>query len=99
MAKQIHLFDVIVRPVVSEKSNIQTEKNNQYTFEVALDANKIQIKEAVEIIFDVDVLKVNTAIMPAKRGQRGRWIYVRKKMWKKAVVTVAPGQAINIFGS
>lgn len=97
MAKELHLYDVIVRPVITEKSNAAADDNNQYTFEVNETANKIQIKEAVEIIFDVDVLKVNTMVMPKKRGKRGRKFYTRKSSWKKAVVTVAAGQSIDLF--
>ena len=69
---ELHLYDVIKRPVVTEKSAIQSDDLNQYVFEVAPDSNKIQIKEAIEVIFDVDVVKVNTMVMPAKRGRRGR---------------------------
>lgn len=98
MAKELHLYDVIVRPVVTEKANINAE-SKQYTFEVARKANKIQIKEAVEIIFDVDVLSVNTMVMPAKRARRGRRVYLRTHEWKKAVVTVAPNQEIDLFNN
>jgi large subunit ribosomal protein L23 len=97
MAKAINLYDILVRPVVTEKSNIASADQNQFTFEVAINANKIQIKEAVEIIFDVDVVKVSTMVMPPKRARRGRRIYVRKKAWKKAVVKLAPGQNIDLF--
>ncbi|GAB4575840.1 MAG: 50S ribosomal protein L23 [Anaerolineae bacterium] len=93
----IHLYDVIVRPVVTEKSSAVADDLRQYTFEVDMRANKIQIKEAVEVIFDVTVDKVATMVMPAKRGQRGRRIYQRKKAWKKAIVTLAPGQSIDLF--
>jgi large subunit ribosomal protein L23 len=93
----IHLYDILVRPVVTEKTNIMADDHRQYSFEVDSRANKIQIKEAVEVIFDVQVDKVATMVMPAKRGQRGRRIYQRKKAWKKAVVTLAPGQSIDLF--
>jgi len=98
MAKGLHLYDVILRPIVSEKTKIAMDELNQYTFEVDLNANKIQIKEAVEIIFDVDVMRVNTMILPLKKGRRGRKQYVRKQSWKKAIVQLAPGQNINLFG-
>lgn len=98
MTKALDKYDVILRPIVSEKSNIVMDELNQYTFEVALNANKIQIKEAVEIIFDVDVLRVNTMVIPLKKGRRGRKLYTRKQSWKKAVVQIAPGQNINLFG-
>lgn len=94
---ELSLWDVLLRPVVTEKSNIQQADENQYTFEVNRKANKLQIRDAVETIFDVDVLDVRTMVMPAKRGRRGRKFYIRKKSWKKAVVTVAPGQTIDVY--
>jgi large subunit ribosomal protein L23 len=93
----LHLYDVIVRPVITEKSTVQADDNNQFVFEVAPTANKIQIKEAIELIFEVDVVKVNTMVMPAKRGRRGRNWYMRSKQWKKAIVTLPPGQTIELF--
>jgi large subunit ribosomal protein L23 len=95
---ELHLYDVIRRPVITEKSERLTEEHNVYIFEVDLRANKPLIKEAVEAIFDVEVLRVRTAIMPAKRGKRLRRAYIRKKQWKKAYITVAPGQNINLYG-
>lgn len=97
MAGEMHLFDVIRRPVITEKANFVGEYLNQYTFEVDMRANKIQIKDAIEIIFDVDVERVNTMVMAPKRGQRGRTSYIRRPKWKKAVVSVARGQSINLF--
>ncbi len=94
---ELHIYDVIRRPVVTERSTQLTEDENQFVFEVALNANKLQIKEAVEVIFDVTVLKVNTMIMPAKRGRRGRTDYVRSKEWKKAIVTLQAGDTIEQF--
>ncbi len=93
----IHLYDVIVRPVVTEKTNVMASEDRQYTFQVDVRANKVQIKEAVEVIFDVTVDKVATMIMPAKRGRRGARTYQRKKAWKKAVITLLPGQSIDLF--
>ena len=93
----LHIYDVIKRPVVTEKSTIQADDLNQYVFEVAGNANKIQIKEAVEVIFDVTVEKVRTMVQPAKRGRRGRNWYVRHRQWKKAVVTLAEGNEIDLF--
>lgn len=94
---ELHLYDVIRRPVITEKSNLELEEKNHYTFEVAKDANKVQIKEAVETIFDTEVVKVRTMVMPAKRGRRGRKWYVRRRQWKKAIVTLADGQSIDLF--
>ena len=94
---EVHLYDVIVRPVVTEKSSLLSDEYNQYVFEVTPQANKIQIREAVEVIFDVDVTNVRTMIMPAKRGRRGRNWYRRTKQWKKAIVTLASGDSIELF--
>ncbi|NWG17839.1 MAG: 50S ribosomal protein L23 [Chloroflexi bacterium] len=96
---ELHPYDVIIRPVVTEKSSIQSEDLNQYVFEVHPDANKIQIKEAVELVFpnDVKVAKVRTMVMPAKRGQRGRRWYLRSRQWKKAIVTLEAGHKIELF--
>jgi large subunit ribosomal protein L23 len=93
----LHLYDVIKRPVITEKSNLQSTDLNQYVFEVSETANKIQIKEAVQVIFDVAVIQVRTMIQPAKRGRRGRKWYMRSKQWKKAIVTLAEGDEIELF--
>ena len=96
---ELHIYDVLRRPVVSEKTAIMTDEKNQYVFEVAAEANKIQIKEAVQVIFEVEVVKVNTMIVPAKRGRRGRNWYLRSRQWKKAVVTLAADQKIEFFNT
>jgi len=96
---ELHIYDVLRRPVVSEKTAVMTDEKNQYVFEVADEANKIQIKEAVEVIFEVEVVKVNTMVVPAKRGRRGRNWYLRSKQWKKAVVTLAKDQKIELFNT
>ena len=96
---ELHIYDVLRRPVVSEKTAVMTDEKNQYVFEVAEESNKIQIKEAVEVIFEVEVVKVNTMIVPAKRGRRGRNWYLRSKQWKKAVVTLAKDQKIELFNT
>jgi large subunit ribosomal protein L23 len=92
-----HIYEVIRRPVITEKSNALSDDLDKYVFEVALDANKLQVKEAVEVIFDVEVHKINTMVMPAKRGRRGRKWYMRSKSWKKAIVTLEPGYSIKLF--
>jgi large subunit ribosomal protein L23 len=94
---ELHLYDVLRRPVITEASSALMEKHNQYVFEVHVDANKPQIRQAVETIFDVKVVKVNTMIMPAKRGMRGRHEYRRSREWKKAIVTLQAGDKIEIF--
>ncbi len=91
----LHIYDIILRPIVTEKSNLQAEAG-QYVFEVAPKANKIQIREAIELLFEVKVAKVNTMIMPAKHGVRGRSSYVRSRQWKKAIVTLSEGK-IELF--
>jgi large subunit ribosomal protein L23 len=94
---ELHIYDVIRRPVITEKSSVQSDELNQFVFEVAQEANKIQIKEAIEVIFEVSVAKVNTMVMPAKRGRRGRNWYMRSKQWKKAIVTLNAGDTIELF--
>ena len=90
----LHLYDVLLRPVTTEETQKLMELN-QYVFEVALEASKPEIKAAVQEIFDVKVKKVNTVIMPAKRGVRGRHEYWRTKEWKKAIVTLEDGETIE----
>ncbi len=96
---ELHLYDVIRRPVITEKSTAMVDDENKYVFEVDSRANKIQIKEAVEEIFELEgqVLKVNTMVMPAKRGRRGKNVYTRSAQWKKAIVTVEDGVTIELF--
>ena len=93
------IYDVLRRPILTEKSSHQYAKLNQYVFEVDKNANKSMIKEAVEAIFDVKVLRVNTMIVPAKRSRRAlsRRVLIRKSAYKKAVVTLAPGNTIGVF--
>jgi large subunit ribosomal protein L23 len=97
MTEGLHLYDIIKRPVITEKSHDMATLHNKYVFEVDMRANKIQIAEAVFKIFDVDVLGVQTMIVAPKRGTRGRRTYVRRGAWKKAIVTVRPGQTIAAF--
>lgn len=94
---ELHLYDILKRPVITEKAAVQSDELNQYVFEVAPEANKQQIKEAIEVIFEVTVVKVNTMVMPAKRGRRGRNWYVRSRQWKKAIVTLPQDQTIELF--
>jgi large subunit ribosomal protein L23 len=87
---------VLLRPVISEKSVIETERNN-YTFAVARDANKFQIKAAVEEQFNVDVLGVRVLTVKPKQKRRGRRQMGTVPGWRKAVVTIAEGQKIEFF--
>lgn len=94
----MHWREVIRRPVITEKSSILADEENQYTFEVDPRANKVQIKQAVELAWpDVIVEKVRVANMPAKRARRWRRITTRKGGYKKAIVTLAPGTSIDLF--
>ncbi|TEU15641.1 MAG: 50S ribosomal protein L23 [Anaerolineales bacterium] len=92
----MHVYEVIKRPIDTEKTRYQAEEG-KYTFEVDRRANKHQVKEAVEGIFDVEVLSVNTINVPAKRGRYGRRVVTRRPAWKKAIVTLAPGERIDVF--
>jgi large subunit ribosomal protein L23 len=87
---------VLVRPVISEKSTYETDRNN-YTFMVARDANKLQVKAAVEAQFKVNVLGVRVVNVKPKQKRRGRRTLGMVPGWKKAVVTIAAGQKIELF--
>lgn len=89
--------DVILKPVVSEKSYAASDRG-QYTFVVAPGANKVQIKQAIEQIFNVKVTSVNTLHRLGKR-QRTRTGFGQRVNEKRAIVTVAQGQTIDIFGN
>ena len=94
----MHPYDILKRPVITEKSNFQSDLLGQYTFEVDRRANKQQIKGAVEIVFDVTVERVRVINMPAKRARRyGRREVVRRSAWKKAIITLASGDRIEFF--
>ena len=92
----LHPSQVLIRPVVSEKSYGQIA-NNQYTFQVHQDAHKTQIRQAVEQLFEVKVVGVNVSKVQAKPKRRGL-IRGTRQGWKKAIVEVAAGQSIEIFG-
>lgn len=93
------LHDVLRRPIVTEKSNFQSSTLGQYVFEVASGASKAEIKEAVEALFGVNVLRVNVINSPPKRTRRlrSRRLLVRRRSYRKAVVTLAAGQRIDLF--
>jgi large subunit ribosomal protein L23 len=93
------VYDVLRRPIITEKTNYLNSDLHQYVFEVAVDSNKVLVKDAVELLFDVDVLRVNIVNVPAKRSRRARSrrLKVRRSGYKKAVVTLAQGDTIAIF--
>jgi len=87
---------IIKRPIITEKSNLGKSTYSQYTFEVDSDANKIEIKEAIEKIFKVKVLHIRTLNVLGKRKRLGRSIGKRPD-WKKAIVTLRMGEHIEFF--
>ena len=91
--------EVLRRPLVTEKSSRQSGRLSQYSFEVAPNATRTMVKDAVETMFDVTVSSVNILNTPAKRGRRAksRRLLVRKSGFKKAIVTLAEGQTLEIF--
>jgi len=94
----MHLYEVIKRPIITEKTQYLAAQHGQYTFEVDRRANKTQVKRAVETIYGVRVVGVNTMTMPTKAAKRwGRRRVVRRPVWKKAVVTLVEGDKIPVF--
>ena len=93
------IYEVLRRPLVTEKSSYQSGKMNQYSFIVADNATRTQVKDAIETLYDVSVVRVNVINVPAKRGRRlrSRRLLVRKQAYKKAIVTLAEGQRLEIF--
>lgn len=91
----MHLYEVLRRPLITEK-NTTLQIQNKYAFEVAEEANKPQVKQAVEKAFKVKVTAVNTLTVPGKLRRIGRQ-QVLTRSWKKAVVTLKPGDKIEIF--
>lgn len=89
-------YDIIIRPVVTEKTNIQKEAANQVTFEVDRKANRIEVRRAIERIFNVRVANVRTMQIRGKFKRRGR-ILGKRRDWKKAIVTLRPGDRIEFF--
>jgi len=96
------LSEVLVKPVLSEKINKQTDKMNRYAFIVGRKANKLEIKKAVEQFYGVQVTDVNTAVMPGKaksRNTKAGVVSGRKPAKKKAYVTVAEGETIDLYST
>jgi large subunit ribosomal protein L23 len=93
------IYDVLRRPLVTEKSNYQNRELKQYVFEVTSDATKSLVKDAVETLFDVHVVRVNMINVPARRTRRwrSRRVLVRRSSYKKAVVLLQEGETIGIF--
>ncbi len=93
----MELYDVIKRPLITEKSTILREEGNAYVFMIDRKATKIDVRRAVEKIFKVTVTDVRTVNVRGKKKRFGR-IMGRRNHWKKAVVTLAPGDSIDVYG-
>ncbi len=94
------IYDVLVRPLVTEKSSYQSSKLSQYVFVVSQEATRGMVKDAIETLFEVSVARVNIMNAPAKRGRRSksRRLLVRRASFKKAIVTLAEGsKPLEIF--
>ena len=95
MPKEIHPYAILLRPIITEKTTVRTGAG-KYVFEVDVRANKNQIKDAVQIAFNVRVQEVNTMVMKGKPKRFGRKVTNRPD-WKKAIVTLVPGDKIELF--
>jgi len=95
----ITVYDILRRPMVTEKTSYQSGRLNQYSFVVSDDATRSSVKDAVETLYDVKVTRVNIINTAAKRGRRlrSRRMSVRKPAFKKAIITLADGQTLPIF--
>ncbi|HNZ02611.1 MAG TPA: 50S ribosomal protein L23 [Myxococcota bacterium] len=89
-------FDVIRRPIITEKANVDKERRNTYHFEVPLKVGRQEIREAVEAVFQVKVEAVRTSIVRGKQKRVGRHVG-RRPDWKKAIVTLREGDTIDLF--
>ena len=96
------LSDVLIKPILSEKANKQSEKFNRYAFVVDRKANKLEIKKAVELFYGVQVEEVNTMVVPSKlksKYTKAGYIVGRKPAKKKAMVTVVVGETIDLYSA
>ena len=89
-------YEILRRPLITEKSTVEKDKGNKLVFEVDQRANKIEIKQAVEQMFKVNVLDVTTMTMRGKKKRVGRF-FTKRPDWKKAMVTIKPGQRVEFF--
>ncbi len=98
----MNLSEVLVKPILTEKANAQQEKMRRYAFRVNRKANKLEIKKAVEGFYGVTVTDVNTAVVPAKhktRSTKAGMVQGRKPAYKKALVTIAEGDTIDLYSN
>lgn len=87
---------IIIRPLLTEKATAQTAGDNTYAFEVGRDATRIEVKEAVQALFGVKVEDVRTMVVRGKMKRFGRY-FGKRPNWKKALVTVAEGEDLNVY--
>jgi large subunit ribosomal protein L23 len=92
----VNEYDIVIRPLITEKSSFLRDNGNQYVFEVQRDANKIEIKKAIEKLFKVKVISVKIAIVEGKNKRLGRFSGKRPD-WKKAFAKLSPKDKITIF--
>lgn len=93
---------ILIKPILTEKANSQQEKLRRYAFKVARKANKLEIKTAIEKFYGVNVVDVNTVVVPAKsktRFTKAGYIEGRKSAFKKAMVTIAEGETIDLYAN
>ncbi len=96
------LSEVLIKPILTEKANAQQESLRRFAFKVARKANKLEIKKAIETFYGVTVVDVNTSVIPGKnktRFTKAGFIKGRKPAYKKALVTVAEGETIDLYGA
>ena len=94
--------DILIKPILTEKANSQQDKLRRYAFKVARKANKLEIKTAVEAFYGVNVTDVNTSVVPGKsktRFTKAGYIEGRKSAYKKAMITVAEGETIDLYSN
>ncbi len=91
-------YDILKKPRITEKGSTMAESKPVVVFEVPLDANKTEIRKAVQALFNVEVRTIRTMIVRGKVKRRGRYIGKRSN-WKKAIVTLVDGQEIDFFGA
>ncbi len=90
------MYTIVGKPVITEKGSLDTADRNAYHFRVPRDANKVEIRQAVESVFEVKVAKVNTLLVLGKTRRRG-YVAGKRADWKKAMVTLAEGHTIDVL--
>ena len=98
----MQLAEVLIKPILTEKANAQQEKLKRYAFKVSRKANKLEIKKAIESFYGVTVTDVNTVVVPGKnktRFTKAGFISGVKPGYKKAIVTVAEGETIDLYAN